>query len=250
MMNNTNAQPRVTIVIATFNAEAHLPDCLASIAALELDALEVVVADGGSTDGTMAILRESPYPFLRWTSEPDKGIYDALNKGAKMARGTWVHFLGSDDRLLPGFAELYHQLKDPNTIYYANSEEWYSGEGKPKYHLLGGKFNKYRMAKYTVNHQAIVYPSVVFRDHAYDLKYKILADYALNIQLWGSSRFRKQYLPLYIAKYNMNGFSSDIEDWVFKADKPMLIRRYLGLIVYWRYRLKVMKKKREGHHDF
>ncbi len=245
-----NTEPRITIIIATFNAMVHLPECLESIRRLERNDLEIVIVDGGSTDGTIAYMQSLQWPHLRWISEKDKGIYDALNKGARMASGKWVHFLGSDDRLLPGFSELMDMMTDQTAIYYANSEEWYYGEGKPDYILLGGKFSNYRIAKYPVNHQAIVYPAKIFETHAYNLKYKIFADYALNIQLWGNRQYKKQYVPLYIASYNMNGFSSTMRDMEFRADKPALVREHLGWLVYMRLALKRLKKKWEGDHDW
>ncbi|WP_341840502.1 glycosyltransferase family 2 protein [Chitinophaga caseinilytica] len=245
-----NAVPKVSIVIATFNAMVHLPECLASIQRLGRTDLEIVIVDGGSTDGTVEYVRSLEWPHLRWVSEKDKGIYDALNKGARMAKGTWVQFLGSDDRLLEGFSRLADQLSDPDTIYYANSEEWYYGDTKPDYILLGGKFSNYRIAKYPVNHQAIVYPTKIFATHSYNLKYRIFADYALNIQLWGNRQYKKRYVPLYIASYNMNGFSSTMRDMEFRADKPALVRQHLGWLVYWRLELKRWKKKREGDLDW
>lgn len=245
-----NAVPKVSIVIATFNAMVHLPECLASIQRLGRTDLEIVIVDGGSTDGTVEYVRSLEWPHLRWVSEKDKGIYDALNKGARMAKGTWVQFLGSDDRLLEGFSRLADQLSDPDTIYYANSEEWYYGDTKPDYILLGGKFSNYRIAKYPVNHQAIVYPTKIFATYSYNLKYRIFADYALNIQLWGNRQYKKRYVPLYIASYNMNGFSSTMRDMEFRADKPALVRQHLGWLVYWRLELKRWKKKREGDLDW
>ncbi|WP_126249321.1 glycosyltransferase family 2 protein [Chitinophaga rhizosphaerae] len=245
-----NAVPKVSIVIATFNAMVHLPECLASIQRLGRTDLEIVIVDGGSTDGTVEYVRSLEWPHLRWVSEKDKGIYDALNKGARMAKGTWVHFLGSDDRLLEGFSRLADQLSDPDTIYYANSEEWYYGDKKPDYILLGGKFSNYRIAKYPVNHQAIVYPTKIFATHSYNLKYRIFADYALNIQLWGNRRYKKRYVPLFIASYNMNGFSSTMRDMEFRADKPAMVRQHLGWLVFWRLELKRWKKKREGDLDW
>lgn len=243
--------PKLTIVIATFNAMVHLPECLASIAKLGRNDIEIVIVDGGSTDGTIDYIQSLGWSHLRWISEPDKGIYDALNKGAKLAKGIWVHFLGSDDRLLPGFSELMDKLSDKNTIYYANSEEWYYGDTKPDYILLGGKFNNYRISKYPVNHQAIVYPTRIFDTYAYNTKYRIFADYALNIQLWGNRQYRKQYVPLFIASYNMNGFSSTMRDNAFQADKPALIRTHLGWLIYLRFALKRWKKQKwEGHHDW
>jgi len=246
-MSNT---PKVSVVIATYNPGAHLPACFDSIRQLQIASLEVIVVDGGSTDNTKTFLQQQEWPALRWISERDKGIYDALNKGARMARGKWIHFLGADDRLLPGFAEMMDHLEDTSTIYYANSQPWYHGNGRPDYILLGGQFNNYRIAKYCVNHQAILYPATVFRDHAYNLRYKVFADYALNIQLWGNTRLRKQYVPLNIVLYNMNGYSSRNRDPAFKTEKPALVKRHLGWWVYTRFMFKRLKKRWAGEPDW
>jgi glycosyltransferase involved in cell wall biosynthesis len=90
--------PLISIVIATRNAAGTLARCLDSIRAQTLRDLEVVVADGASTDGTLDILRANE-DLLAWRSEPDAGIYSAWNKAVGRARGEWICFLGADDWL-------------------------------------------------------------------------------------------------------------------------------------------------------
>ncbi|MDQ2719286.1 MAG: glycosyltransferase [Bacteroidota bacterium] len=240
----------VSIIIATFNAEKHLPECLESIASQSEKSIEIIIVDGGSKDGTPLIIREFEKENLIWLSEPDTGIYDALNKGIGMANGKWLYFMGADDRLLPGFSEMAYKLKDRKTIYYGDSQPFYFENKKPVYELLVGKFTNYRLAKYPMNHQAILYPSKVFEKYQYNLSYKVFADYALNIQLWGNNSFKKKYYPIKIARYDMNGFSSTMIDVPFKNDKPKLIRKYLGWLVYLRFILKRHKKRLRGETGF
>jgi len=86
--------------MATYNAADVLPGCLDSIKAQTYPRLEVIVADGASSDGTLDILREYESKLaLRWKSEPDEGVYDAWNKALPMASGDWLLFLGADDSL-------------------------------------------------------------------------------------------------------------------------------------------------------
>lgn len=240
----------VSIVIATFNAAERLPYCLQSIRELGSDRIEIVIVDGNSTDNTIEIAQMCGYPRITILSEPDKGIYDAYNKGAHIASGKWIHFLGSDDLVLPGYIEIMKFLDDEQVIHYANSEPYYLGDGRPDYILLGGKFSKYRLAKYPVNHQAVLYPASVFRSFSYDLRYRIFADYAMNIKLWGHPDFKIAYHPLFIVKYNMNGFSSTQTDLVFKKEKPALIRKHLGWWIYWKFRWKKYRKKMEGNKNW
>ncbi|MFT4049381.1 MAG: glycosyltransferase family 2 protein [Solirubrobacterales bacterium] len=95
--------PSITIVTPTFNAAATIEETLASIASQDYPALEHVVVDGGSTDGTLEILeREAGDERLRFISEPDDGLSDAFNKGVALATGDWIGWLNADDTYEPG----------------------------------------------------------------------------------------------------------------------------------------------------
>lgn len=230
------SEPLISIVIATFNSEEHIENCLNSIMAHSGINLEIIVIDGKSTDRTLDIIRAMGIPNLTLVSEKDKGIYDALNKGVRLAKGQYLYFLGSDDRLLDGFSLLANELGAHNTVYYGNSA--------PLDKLLSGKFTKYRLSKYCMNHQSIIYPAGVFKKYEYDLRYKVLADYALNIKVWGDKSFQKRYFPYTIAHYNMDGFSSRNKDVSFLEDRKKLIRKHLGLLTYMRYLFKEFKTRR------
>jgi len=243
MVDFSNTKPLISIIIATFNAGKDITACLESITAQTYKNIEIIVVDGGSTDNTINILKQFNNHLLNWISESDKGIFDALNKGAMMANGNWLHFLGADDRLLPGFSEMALKLKDENTVYYGDSKEFYDGNGEPAYHVLTGSFSKYRLAKYCINHQAVIYPRAVFKKYRYQLKYRVFADYVLNMQVWGDKDFKKSYHPIFIALYNLAGFSTKNNDELFDRDKPMLIKENMGWPVYLRFLLKNYKKK-------
>ncbi len=90
----------VSVVTPCLNAREWLPRCIASVAAQGLDRVEHIVVDGGSLDGTVELLRDSPH--IRWWSEPDRGQSDAINKGIRQARGTLITWLNADDVLEPG----------------------------------------------------------------------------------------------------------------------------------------------------
>ncbi len=109
---NSPEWPPVTLVTATYNAANHLPNLLASIHAQGYPNLEWIVVDGGSVDGTLDLLRENADVVTQWISEPDQGIYDAWNKGLKLARGEWIGFLGADDVLMPDAIEAMVRIID------------------------------------------------------------------------------------------------------------------------------------------
>src|SRR5215467_6583014 len=93
------APPRITVIVAAFNAAGTLQRCIDSVAAQTYAAKELVVIDGASTDGSVDILRANRESIDVWVSEPDRGIYDAWNKGVARARGEWICFCGADDYL-------------------------------------------------------------------------------------------------------------------------------------------------------
>lgn len=95
----TIKMPHATFVIAVYNAARTIARCLDSIAAQTYMSRELIVIDGGSTDGTVEILRRHADQLSFWISEPDSGVYNAWNKGLAHARGEWIWFIGADDYL-------------------------------------------------------------------------------------------------------------------------------------------------------
>ena len=97
------SDPQFTIVTPSYNYAKYVRECLESVKMQKGATFEHLVFDAGSTDGTLDIIRE--YPHVDLVVEPDKGMSDAINKGFRKARGEWVMWLNSDDRLLPGALE-------------------------------------------------------------------------------------------------------------------------------------------------
>ena len=94
------APPLVSVVTPSLNQAAYIEEAILSVREQDYPRIEHIVVDGGSTDGTLEILRR--HPHVVWSSEPDEGQADALNKGFARARGTVLGWLNADDRYLPG----------------------------------------------------------------------------------------------------------------------------------------------------
>ena len=234
--------PVLTIIIATYNASLHIKDCLSSIVENITEPYELIIVDGNSNDNTIDIINQFQTVHPTVISEKDKGIYDAMNKGTKLATGEWILFLGADDRVLPSFSKVISYLKDNKSIYYGNCV---NGERR-----FGGRFSNYKLAKMNLCHQAILYPQAVFKKYAFDLRYPVFADYLLNIQCWGDRSFTKTYLDIDIAYYNMEGFSSTANDPDFKRDKSAFVKKHLGHLIYLKYRFRKFKESRRPGSRF
>lgn len=231
--SDSDHRPFISVITVSFNAVAHIKNCIQSVLNLSSQDVEHLIIDGGSTDGTLEILQDHNQQIAYWQSEPDRGIYHAMNKSLKLAQGQWLLFLGADDQLLPGFAEMIPYLKNPNCIYYGD----YISNNK----RYGGKFSTYRLAKSNICHHNIFYPQRVFNKYQYQEKYSISADHFLNIQCWADQEFQWKYYPFIIADFSSEGVSSKNTDPVFDTDRYSIIKKHLGLTPYLRYLFRQLK---------
>lgn len=88
---------KISIITVTFNSAKYLQSCIDSVASQDYYNIEYIIVDGGSTDETISIIKKNEGKIAKWVSEKDKGIYDAINKGMKMATGDVIGLLNSDD---------------------------------------------------------------------------------------------------------------------------------------------------------
>ncbi len=92
--------PMISIIVATYNAAITLQQCIDSVVEQTYANIELIVIDGGSTDGTVDLLKASDHLINYWVSESDDGVYSAWNKGLLQAKGDWICFVGADDYIL------------------------------------------------------------------------------------------------------------------------------------------------------
>ncbi len=237
--NQEAGLPKVSVILVTYNAVTTLQNSLDSIYRQTYPFLEIIIIDGGSNDGTLNVLKANSGKISFWKSEPDNGIYDAMNKAVQFITGQWVYFLGADDELLPDFSKLLYELKDNKTIYYGQALRG----GTP---IPPAAVDAYRHAKVTICHQAIVYPASVFKKYTYNTKYPIAADHLLNMQCWGDGSYTFKFINLIIAVFSDQGISSVKDDVAFKKDQSLLILKHHGPLIWFRYVFKHTKDKLLG----
>ena len=233
-----NETTKISVIIVTYNAAQTLQACLDSIYAQKYPAIEIIIIDGQSTDETVNIIQGNSDHIYCWKSEKDTGIYDAMNKALKYVTGDWVYFLGADDVLLDGFTNLANELSDPNAVYYGKVLTF----GGPTFPV-----NTYSFAKIGICHQAMIYPKAVFENHIFNTRYRISADYALNMALFNSKTFYFTFKDHLVARFNHTGVSTNNIDEVFENDRAGLIFKYFGLkiwlrFIFWRFKRDYKKR--------
>ncbi len=117
----------VTVITATYNAASVLPALLASLRAQTWRDFEFIVIDGASTDATVELLRASGDIVTRWISEPDFGVYDALNKAIRLATGEYYLVVGADDELDAGALERYLAAANTSGADVISAPIWANG---------------------------------------------------------------------------------------------------------------------------
>jgi glycosyltransferase involved in cell wall biosynthesis len=162
--------------------------------------------DGISTDNTIGIAQSYRDGRIKISSEKDEGIYDALNKGIKLAKGDWIYFLGSDDKLFNSY--VLQQVKDEvsNNNYDVIYGDVYSTRFNGRY---AGEFNNLKIMSQNICHQAIFFKKTVFKKtRLFDLRYKSHADWDHNMHWFLSPIISKMYFNCIIAEYADGGYSS------------------------------------------
>jgi len=200
---STREKPLLTIIVAVLNRANCFENCIKSILGQSYDNVEFIVIDGVSTDGTLDLLRKYDQQIDYWVSEPDQGLYYAINKAVDIATGDWLYFIGSDDVLMDSLSAMVPYLKSDRTIYYGDVY----GMGRKR--VYNGPFTRYRISAHGIKHQGMFFPKEVFSTLRYDVSYKIGADWDLSLRCLIDQSYSFIYIPELIAAYNdIDGLSS------------------------------------------
>lgn len=213
--------PKLSIITPCFNSESYISSYLDHLEELSSLDLEVIFMDGKSNDGTLAEIkkRQNKIKFLRVISEPDKGVYDAMNKGIEKANSEWLYFMGVDDKFLGGI-ELINILDNSKSdIVY--------GDVLRNNQRYDGEFSLQKLVSKNICHQAMCFNKRVFKELGiYDLKYKILSDYEFNIRAFANSKLKRSYVGIVIGNYGTEGMSSSLVEEQFFLDMPKIYKDY------------------------
>lgn len=211
---------KVSVIIPTKNSAVTLGRCLDSIINQSFSDWEVLLMDAVSSDDTLKIGESYHDSRIHIYSEPDKGIYDAMNKGILKSGGEWLYFLGSDDYLI-----------DEQVLYSFFSDSDYSeydvvyGDVESEF-LDDNYYGEWNYQKILMNrcHQAVFYKSDLFgKMGLYNLRYPILADFDFNLKWFFNDSVKKRYVDRKIARFSENGVSSRSVDPYMERDIGLLI---------------------------
>jgi glycosyltransferase involved in cell wall biosynthesis len=212
-----------SIITPTYNCGTKIVRTINSVLSQDSDLYEYIVVDGDSSDGTRSEV-ERFGDRIRFVSEPDRGVYDAMNKGIEMARGKYIYFLGAGDTLRANvLGNLARVIPDTELAFVYGNVYWVD-----EAFIYGGEFDKLRLETFNICHQAIFYERSIFDEIGrFELDYKILADYVFNIKCFGNDKIQKTYLDYVVANFEGGGLSAQQKDIALTNALPRLIEEYL-----------------------
>ena len=155
--------PLITIITVSYNAVRTIENTILSVLNQVYLDIEYIIIDGGSTDGTLDIIKKYQEKIAYWVSEPDKGIYDAMNKGIEKATGDYLFFLGADDILMENAIQKIFgdNLSTKFLMIYGNV--MYDNNN-----IVKSRFSYKTFLHNTIHHQATFYSRKLFDSFRYD----------------------------------------------------------------------------------
>ncbi len=220
--------PLISVIVVCRNPGERIRAALESVWTQQPVPPEVIVIDGASTDGTSAWLAGSRSRLTTLVSEPDTGVYEAMNKGIAAARGEWLLFLGADDQLAGDrvLAQAAHWLEKTSAGVAAGEAAYEDGR------LYALPVKPRVLARNFVHHQAAFYRRSLFAENGgYDASLAVMGDYDLNLRLWKNHvAFRP--LPLRIAVCGARGLS-DSGRWAGYAEEIRVRHRHFPAWKCW-----------------
>jgi glycosyltransferase involved in cell wall biosynthesis len=173
--------PLISVVTATFNDAADLMLTVESMRGLAYLNVEWIVVDGGSSDGTVDFIRQNEDVIGYWLSEPDKGIYDAWNKGVSRARGEWIAFLGAGDRYHSDALDRYVEAirARGRTPQLVSSRVRHVNRNGEVLRVWGGPFDREKLRRYMpIGHSGALHHRSLFERYGlFDTSYSSSSDY-------------------------------------------------------------------------
>ncbi|WP_019217572.1 glycosyltransferase family 2 protein [Legionella tunisiensis] len=220
---------KISIVTACYNSEATIRDTLRTIQMQTHQDIEHIVIDGGSTDGTLEILEKNREHIAYLTSEPDNGLYDAMNKGVSKATGDVIGLLNSDDMLANKhvLSHVAKALADPEVdacygdLVYVNQDNI----DQVARYWRSSPYNSTLLAKGWIPAHPTFYARREVHDNysmLFNLDYKLAADYELLLRLLFSHKINVSYIPEVMIKMRLGGTTNKSLKNIFNQNKEIM----------------------------
>lgn len=193
-------EKKVTVVTVSYNAGEALEKTLRSVASQDYGNVEYIVVDGGSTDGTLEMIKKNEASITQWVSEKDGGIYDAMNKGVRMAHGDYCIFMNAGDTFVAPatVSKVVSAMEEGTDVVYGDIVK--NGEVK-------ASLSPRNCHKMYYCHQAAFTRTSCLREFPFDTSHRYSADFKQAKQMFLAGK-RFQHVPVLVANFDTHGVSN------------------------------------------
>jgi glycosyltransferase involved in cell wall biosynthesis len=222
-------EPLVSVITVVYNGDEYIEECIQSVIGQDYDNIEYIIIDGGSTDGTVEIIRKYADMLADWVSEPDDGVYDAMNKGIERATGNVIGLLNADDFYADGAIQTVAEThtEHPNSIIVGAMNRVkadgssYTLRRNLNHRYLDGTI-RYAMP---VNHPATFVPETVYRKlGTFDARFQISGDYDFICRCY-TQEVPFVFVDQVLSNMRAGGLSSGLNNVWKKAREHYVMRR-------------------------
>ena len=208
--------PKISIITVVYNRVNTIEQLINSVITQSYPNIEFIIIDGGSNDGTLDIIRKYNSRITKWISEPDTGIYNAMNKGVKLATGDYIEFIGSDDSLVNNdvIKKIVPLLNEKTDILSCTEYLVYPREKRQKIYSNDFARNRRKYNGGMVGHAAMFTRKEVLEKYPFDESYKIVADYKFFLQCYYDDNITMKFCDECVAYFEFEGegISNNIND--------------------------------------
>lgn len=209
----TNKQPLISIITVVYNGAKTIDQTISSVLNQTYRNIEYIIIDGGSTDGTLDIVKKYDKEIALWISEPDKGLYDAMNKGIIKAKGELIGMINSDDWYEPNAVELVVNayIENPEKRIFHGDRYDVLKDGTKKLRRFNPSRLKFIFYGMTYNHPSMFVHRDIYEKNIYDTSLRVLSDYEFVLWNFLNNRNMFNYIPSVYVNYRLEGLSTKIK---------------------------------------
>lgn len=227
-------KPLITVITVVFNGEKHLEDTILSVLNQSYDNIEYIIIDGGSTDGTIDIIKKYDGQIDYWVSEKDNGLYYAMNKGLFLAAGDWVNFMNCGDSFFEkNTIDTIFKCKNRDGVIYG--DVMFSFDGTSSVYVKAKELVHFWKGMQFV-HQASFVSSDLMRKFPFDTSYKLIADYNSLYQIY-LSHADFTHISLPICNFLAGGLSDNNPETICECKKMIFkIHSNINIKLYYHFK--------------
>ena len=227
---------KFTVITINYNNVEGLRQTILSVVGQTCDDFEYVIIDGGSTDGSVGVIKEYEDKITHWVSEKDGGIYNAMNKGVKVAHGEYLIFMNSGDIFFDNkvLSDASLHIHDEDIIIgNVLAADTHAVMSPPPHN---GNLTMYHLYSGAIQHQGTFVKLALQKKHPFDETLRIAADWKFFLQSIIFDNCKVKYINVIVALYDTSGLSSQ-NPLTMREEKEKVLSQYLPQRVIDDYRL-------------